>query len=111
MNIVEAFPMMHGHTNPSKEICLIRIGEQSNLFDGDIMIDKSDNERIIAKSRNNNRFMIRAFKSDQDCWKVTAYNVNYTFKEEETKVDSDIVDIDVQEGTADGNYLDDDNSN
>ena len=59
--------MMHGHTYTSKEICLIRIGEQSNLFDGDIVIDKSDNERIIAKSQDNNRFIIRAFKSDQEC--------------------------------------------
>jgi hypothetical protein len=110
MNLVEAFPMMHGHTYPSKEICLIRIGEQSNLFDGDIMIDKSDNERIIAKSRSNNRFMIRAYKSDVDCWKVTGYNVNYTLKEEEMKVDSDIVDIDIQEGTVDGIDIDDDTS-
>ena len=50
MIAVEESPMKYGHTYPTKEICLIRIGEQSNLFDGDIVIVKSDNERIIARS-------------------------------------------------------------
>ena len=96
MTCVEESPMKRGDTYPSKEICLIRIGEQSNLFNGDILIKKSDNERIIAKSRHNSLFTIRVVKSDNYGWKVTVYNVTYAHAEI-AKIDDEV--IIVEEGS------------
>ena len=93
--------MKRGDTYPSKEICLIRIGEQSNLFNGDIMIIKSDNERIIAKSRHNSLFTIRVVKSDNYGWKVTVYNVTYAHAEI-AKIDDEVIVVE------EGSHYDDD---
>jgi hypothetical protein len=76
MSDVEAQPMCVDHNYPSKEVLLLRIAEEANLYNVEVANVRSCNKRVYYDGRAGAQFRVRARPTLDKGWTVKEYSCN-----------------------------------
>jgi len=71
---VEAQPMCVDHNYPSKEVLLVRIAEEANLYNVEVANVRSCNKRVYYDGRGGAQFHVRARSTLDRGWVVKEYS-------------------------------------
>jgi hypothetical protein len=117
-------PMKEGHTYPTKDLVLMRIAEESNMYGYDLFIGRSDDQQIIATENVDGNISVSIkvlYSISSSSWKVVSYEnntENNTDEDNNGNVDNDLDDDIELDINSLGNELggefgtaDDDNKN
>ena len=74
MSAVEAQPMCVDHNYPSKEVLLVRIAEEANLYNVEVANVRSCNKRVYYDGRGGAQFKVRARPTLDKGWTVKEYS-------------------------------------
>ena len=71
---VEAQPMCVDHNYPTKEVLLLRIAEEANLYNVEVANVRSCNKRVYYDGRGGAQFKVRARPTLYKGWTVKEYS-------------------------------------